>query len=174
ARGGLAQASGKVGQMGAVADYLDVERGYERAVEACLGDVLQHVVVERPEHAAAGFQVVREQGAGRCGFLIVGEAPATMEPTRAAQGAAAGLVALQSVDRVNGPNASAIQHVIGDAWVADAYDRALEASRTTPLPVATREGEVFHGPRRVVGGSREEARGILQTKRDIKELRERI
>jgi chromosome segregation protein len=31
------------------------QAGYERAVEGCLGDLLQHVVVERPEHAAAGF-----------------------------------------------------------------------------------------------------------------------
>src|SRR5581483_5062454 len=54
----LAQANGKVNQQGAIADYLDVDSGYERAVEACLGDLLQHVVVEQPEHAAAGFQVV--------------------------------------------------------------------------------------------------------------------
>jgi chromosome segregation protein len=66
----LAQANGKVNQQGAIADYLEVEAGYERAVEAYLGDLLQHVVVERPEHAAAGFDLVREAGAGRCGFLI--------------------------------------------------------------------------------------------------------
>ena len=66
----LAQANGKVGQQGAIADYIEVEAGYERAVEACLGDLLQHVIVERPEHAAAGFELVREQRAGRCGFLI--------------------------------------------------------------------------------------------------------
>ena len=65
----LAQANGKVGQQGAVADYLEVEAGYERAVEACLGDLLQHVIVERPEHAAAGFELIREQRRGRCGFL---------------------------------------------------------------------------------------------------------
>ena len=73
----LAQANGKVAQQGAIADYLEVEAGYERAVEACLGDLLQHVVVERPEHAAAGFQLVREQGAGRCGFVIASEACAS-------------------------------------------------------------------------------------------------
>ena len=66
----LAQANGKVNQQGAIADYLEVEAGYERAVEAYLGDLLQHVIVERPEHAAAGFELVREAGAGRCGFLI--------------------------------------------------------------------------------------------------------
>src|SRR5204863_5068147 len=66
----LAEANGKVNQQGAIADYLEVETGYERAVEACLGDLLQHVVVQSPGHAQAGFQVVREANAGRCGFLI--------------------------------------------------------------------------------------------------------
>src|SRR4029077_6762917 len=74
ARTVLIQANGAVCQQGAIADYLEVESGYERAVEACLGDLLQHVVVERPEHAAAGFRLVREQGAGRCGFVIAADA----------------------------------------------------------------------------------------------------
>ena len=80
ARTVLVQANGKVNQQGAIADYLEVEAGYERAVEACLGDLLQHVVVERAEHAAAGFQLVREAGAGRCGFLVTEAAAA---PARA-------------------------------------------------------------------------------------------
>src|SRR5262249_54936078 len=37
ARTVLVQANGTVNQQGAVADYLEVEAGYERAVEACLG-----------------------------------------------------------------------------------------------------------------------------------------
>ena len=41
----LAQANGAVSQLGAVADYLNVDRRDERAVEAILGDLLQHVVV---------------------------------------------------------------------------------------------------------------------------------
>src|SRR5262249_32610827 len=53
ARAVLVRANGSVNQQGAVADYLEVEAGCERAVEACLGDLLQHVVVERPDHASA-------------------------------------------------------------------------------------------------------------------------
>src|SRR5204862_137388 len=52
--------------------------------------------------------------------------------------------------------------------------RAAGASRLTPLPVGTMSGDVFRGPHLVSGGGREEARGILETKREIKELRERI
>ena len=48
------------------------------------------------------------------------------------------------------------------------------ASRLTPLAIATLEGDVFRGPHLVSGGGRAESRGILETKREIKELRDRI
>jgi chromosome segregation protein len=197
ARTVLVQANGKVSQQGAIADYLEVEAGYERAVEACLGDLLQHVVVERAEHAAAGFQLVREAGAGRCGFLVTEatEEPATvgffhgrMSVTGDAglsgpgAGAAretgrslpAGVTALSSVVRVNGPFAAAVRQAIGEAGIARSYDGASTASRLTSLPIATLDGDVFRGPHLVSGGGRAESRGILETKREIKELRARI
>ena len=42
------------------------------------------------------------------------------------------------------------------------------------LPVATADGDLFRGPHLVSGGLREDARGILETKRHIKDLRARI
>ena len=175
----LAQANGRVNQQGAVADYLEVEAGYERAAEAYLGDLLQHVVVERPEHAAAGFDVVREAGAGRCGFLIAdGAGPRAegsgLRPEPLAISPPDGLAPLSSMVRVNGPFAEPIRRAIGDAWIADSYERAQGASRLTTVPVLTVDGAVFRGPELVSGGSRDDARGILETKREIKELRERI
>jgi chromosome segregation protein len=193
ARAVLVQANGKVNQQGAIADYLDVEPGYERAVEACLGDLLEHVVVERPEHAAAGFQLVREAGAGRCGFLITsavdmpsmasnfhaamsvtGDVSYIASSTTPSRSLPEGVVALSSVVRVNGPFATAIRHAIGDAAIARSYDVAAQVSRLTPMPVVTSEGDVFRGPHLVSGGSQAEARGILATKREIRELRDRI
>ena len=76
----LVNANGRVGQMGALADFLEVEPRYERAVEACLGDLLQHVLVERIEHVSAGLRLIRQEDAGRCGFIVGrpgGEAPGT-------------------------------------------------------------------------------------------------
>ena len=66
----LVNANGKVGQMGALADFIDVEPRYERAVEATLGDLLQHVLVERLEHVSAGLKLIRQEDAGRCGFVV--------------------------------------------------------------------------------------------------------
>jgi chromosome segregation protein len=179
ARTVLAQANGKVNQQGAVADYLEVEAGYERAVEACLGELLQHVIVERPDHASAGFQVVREADAGRCGFLIASNrgseslVPNPESPIHI-PGMPEGLVALSAIVRVNGPYANAIRGALGDAWIARSYVSAAESSALTPLPVATVDGDVFRGPQLVSGGGLAGARGILETKREIKELRSRI
>jgi chromosome segregation protein len=177
----LAQANGKVGQRGAIADYLEVDPGYERAVEACLGDLLQHVIVERPEHAAAGFQLVREQQAGRCGFLIAGEPAASESGWPSVPdgdvddlAGADGLVPLSSVLRVNGPFAAVIGQALGDARIAGSYEQASAASVRVSLPIATMGGDVFRGPRLVSGGNPQETRGILETKREIKDLAARI
>src|SRR5689334_12473983 len=66
----LVNANGKVNQMGAVADFIEVEPRYERAVEACMGDLLQHILVERLEHVSAGLRLIRQEDAGRCGFIV--------------------------------------------------------------------------------------------------------
>jgi chromosome segregation protein len=193
ARTVLVQANGKVNQQGAIADYLEVQAGYERAVEACLGDLLEHVVVERPEHAAAGFQLIREAAAGRCGFLVTATQPApaaaaafhaSMSVTGDVSYAAPreiarpslpdGVVALSSVVRVTGPFADAVRQAVGEAGIATSYEGAASASRSSALPIATLEGDVFRSPNLVSGGSRAESRGILETKREIKELRDRI
>jgi chromosome segregation protein len=172
----LVQANGRVGQQGAVADYLEVDRRYERAVEACLGDLLQHVVVERHEQAAAGLSLVREHDAGRCGFVVI-DAESNGYHAREALPMAdgrAGIVPVSEVLRIVGPHAATIQKVVPDAYVAETFEQAVEFSRETSVPIATINGDVFRGSHLVSGGAKAESRGILATKREIKELRERI
>src|SRR5882672_1041286 len=164
-------------------EELDAARaGYGDAARTVLAQAngkvnQQRAVVERPEHAAAGFALVREASAGRCGFLVTSAAEVLAVAgggTSASHPLPDGLVRLSSVVRVNGPHAGAIRQAVGDAWIAPSYDAAASASRLTTLATATLEGDVFHGPHLVSGGGRAEARGILQTKREIKELRDRI
>ena len=107
----LVQANGRVGQRGAVADYLDVDRRYERAVEACLGDLLQHVVVERHDQAAAGLALVREHDAGRCGFVVIDPGSNGYHPREALR--MPGIVPISDVLRVAGPHV--VNHPEGHA-----------------------------------------------------------
>jgi chromosome segregation protein len=167
----LAQGNGAVGQLGAVADYLDVDRRYERAVEAVLGDLLQHVIVRSHEHAQAGLGLVREHSAGRCGFLVL---DADGLPAAEASSPAPGLRSVREVARPTGPYAGEIERAIGDAWIAESYGEASAAARASGAAVATIDGDVLRGARLVYGGAAAEARGILATKGEIRELRERV
>jgi chromosome segregation protein len=168
----LVHANGRVGQQGAVADYVEVERRYERAAEACLGELLQHVIVERHEHAAAGLSLVREQGAGRCGFVVVD--PEAGPHLRRDAVSLPGAVRLSEVLRVGGPHAATLERILPDAYVAETFEQAVACARQTSAPVATADGDVLRGPHVVSGGARVESRGILATRREIKELRERL
>ena len=165
----LAQANGRVEQRGAVADYLEVDRQYERAVEALLGDLLQHVVVPTHGHAAAGVQLLREQQAGRCGFVVLDQMPmAPAGPTPQ------GVVAVADLVRVTGPDANLLRAVVARGYVAESWDVAVSTARATGLDVATLDGELARGRHVVVGGGRQDARGILATKGEIKEVRARV
>ncbi|CAN5826510.1 chromosome segregation protein SMC [soil metagenome] len=164
----LAESQDDVAQMGSVADVLEVEAGYERAVEACLGDLLQHVVVPSHRHAQAGLRFARTKDAGRVGFLVA-EPPTTV----ASVSAVPGLIPVSQVARVSGPAADAIRAALAGMWIASTYEAGRTAAASTSGAIATPDGDVFRGAQVVQGGVRAEVRGILTTKREIKELRER-
>ena len=141
-------------------------------MEACLGDLLQHVIVERHEHAAAGLALVREHDAGRCGFVVIDAGSTGPIPGEALH--MTGIVPVSEVLRVSGPHTSTLVKVVPEAYIAETFDMAVALARGTSAPVATLDGDVVRGPHLVSGGAKVESRGILATKREIRELRERI
>jgi chromosome segregation protein len=168
----LAQANGAVSQLGAVADYLDVDRSFERAVEAVLGELLQHVVVPTHAHASAGLDLVRQHDAGRCGFLVLeGAGGEIAAPSWAGEG----VRPLSSVARATGEHGETVARALfSNAWIAESYQDALGAAARTGGVVATTRGDVVRGPHLVTGGTTTESRGILATKGEIRDLRERL
>ena len=165
----LAESRDDVAQLGSVADFLDVDGGYERAVEACLGELLQHVVVDSHQHAAAGLRFARARNAGRVGFLVAGALAVSGD----AAATAPGLTPLSGVVRTTGPAADGIAAAIASISIAPDYESARDAAPASSGPIVTLDGEVFRGPNIVEGGARAEARGILTTRSEIKQLRER-
>jgi chromosome segregation protein len=168
----LGEAGGLVDHQGAVADALDVKPGFERAVEACLGDLLQHVVVPTRADAAAGLRFVRERKAGRCGFVVVANGIGA-EIRDEAEPPPPGLVRLSDVVTVSGPHADVLRPLVVSGWIARTLDEALAASARVSSAVATSDGEVCRRGRVIVGGAAgEDTKGILATKREIRDLRE--
>ena len=169
----LAETGGPVRHAGSVADYLEVSESHDRAVEALLGDLLQHVVVADHGQAVLALDLIRSRQAGRCGFLVTGPEPADVpEPARTGP-PIEGLEPLTAAVRVTGPYRATIRLAIGDAWIAPTLDAAIEAAPQTTAPIVTLAGEVVRGRHQVTGGGRAESKGILATKREIKHLRDR-
>jgi chromosome segregation ATPase len=85
-----------------------------------------------------------------------------------------GIVPVTDVMRLQGPHVVTISKVIPEAYVAETFEQAVAFSRQTSAPVATLDGDVLRGPHLVSGGAKVESRGILATRGEIKELRERV
>ena len=173
----LAQANGHVAQQGSVADYLDVEPKYERAVEACLGDLLQHVIVPTHEQAQAGLDLIRQENVGRCGFVVLaGASNAAAENvaglSRTAAPSRTGCHPRCHADHRRSRGRDRGDHP--DGFIAGDLASALNASGVTTASIATLGGDVVRGRMLVSGGSKDEGRAILGIKREIKELRDRI
>ncbi len=163
-------AGSQVAHHGSVADHIEVERADEPAVESCLADVLQDVVVPTRKDALAGVALVASRDSGRCGFLVADDTQATV----AAGPPHPALRGLMDVVRVTGAGAAAVQRLLRRRWIAPSIEAAAAAAAATEDPISTPEGVVVRGGDRLAGGGRRAASGLLGPKREIKELRDRI
>ena len=118
------------------------------------------------------MSLVRQHDAGRCGFVVVDPGSNGYHPREVLR--MPGIVPVSDVLRVQGPHAITIQKVLPEAYVADTFEQAVSFSRQTSAPIATLDGDVLRGPHLVTGGAKVESRGILATRREIKELVERV
>ncbi len=166
----LASRDNLIAHYGSVADALEVAPEFETAVAACLGELVQHVVVPDMAAVQAGLALVRERDAGRVGFVVADD----VMPADVVAPAVAGVRPLLDVVRVGGDAAAHVRAVLRDAWLADDAATAREGSRQVAGPVVTPQGDVFRAAKLVAGGGKADARQILHTKSEIKGLREQI
>ncbi len=163
-------AADRIPHHGSVVDHLEVDQMHERAVESCLGELLQYVVVGSRQDALAGVALATAHDAGRCGFLISDGAddhPDVASPHPALQ-------SLATVVRVSGPGASVVRRMLQCRWLAPSVDVATEAAGLTRDPIVTPEGVVVRGGALLHGGTKQGARGLLAAKREVRELRDKM
>src|SRR5207247_9415512 len=70
--------------IGTLADVLNVNAKWERAVEGVFGSSLQSIIVPTPEDAVRAARWLRENNAGRASFLVAGMHGASEEASTAA------------------------------------------------------------------------------------------
>ncbi|HEX8176996.1 MAG TPA: chromosome segregation protein SMC [Pyrinomonadaceae bacterium] len=187
--------------MGTLADMLQVEPRWERAVEGAFGSSLQSIIVPTPDDAARAALWLRENDAGRASFLVAGLHGASDEAETDVLGRSS--VENSSHEAMGGgsdefENASLEDVRIGDilgappevlrvlertlpqrmnARLASSLEDAMAKSLVTNEMYVTREGDWVAGGQLVTAGDEralEEGAGLLGFKRELRELEVRI
>jgi chromosome segregation protein len=169
-----------------VADILQPPSDLETAVESVLGDRLGNVVVESHAVSAEGIAFLKDSKQGRSSFI-----PLTVRDTAgfgsfgrsapwpAGEGIRGPILELMGYDRAYNRVA---EYLLGDVLVVDELPRALQVwgewhasgSGTNPPTLVTLQGDVVDPRGAVSGGSRESTVGILEQKREIRELEQLV
>ncbi len=165
---------GMDGIYGLVADVIETNAGYERAVEAVLGDRLQYVVVESHREGVEAIEYLKKNSAGRGSFVPVKEARAANPvPVEAGGASYPGTKELLAEVKVKEGFQQIINYLLGEVLLVEDLESGLELWRGgTYRTLVTREGDVIEPQGTITGGAAGTAEsGILQRRGEIKEIR---
>ncbi|HHL40637.1 MAG TPA: chromosome segregation protein SMC [Deltaproteobacteria bacterium] len=178
-RGGRSRLSSGVRCL--LADVIEPSPGFERAVEAVLGDRLQYVLVDDMEGAVEAVEYLKERSAGRGSFVPLKEAGSPVmagvgDPAIGLDGTVDASVLIDEV-RVKDGCEGFVRALLGNVVVVDDMAAAAELWRGNGAvrTIVTREGEVVDPCGVVTGGRGGGAEGgILRQKMEIKRLRDDV
>ena len=176
--------------IGTLADAIQVDAQWERAVEGTFGSSLQSILVPTPDDALRAAAWLKNNQAGRATFLVTGFHGGSDESTVAtftdfASGTAArqqcvpdGIDGPRVGDTLNAPREllKVLERVLPErmnARIVDMLDDATALSLATGDMFVTTEGDWVAGGQLVNAGNGralEEGAGLLTFKRELREL----
>ena len=165
---------------GAVAELIKVPKEYETAIETALGGAMQHVVVEREEHAREAISFLKKNRYGRATFL-------PLSVIKAREISANQLSMLKSHSAFVGTGSSLIQY--DDRHAAIAENLLGTVIITTDLKGAndlakmmqhrfrfvTLEGDIVNPGGSMTGGAlKQKTTSLLSRKTELEELHQKL
>ncbi len=164
-----AMENGRAGQFrpeGVLADFVEVDPKWERAVEEFLTDELEYVIVKEWSQAEQGMNLLRTDLEGRATFLVETQASPAESPTHSSQVSLPRLTEFLSLS--NGLTGQT-NHLprIANCFLAENREEARTLAEQHPaayflLP----DGESYHG--RMLTGGRKKSSGPLVLKRELR------
>jgi chromosome segregation protein len=157
--------------LGLVADILQVEAGYEQAVEAVLGEKLQYVVVASQKDGLEAIEYLKTRAKGRGSFISLGDLQQAVPSNEKSHP----FPFLR--DRVAVPREQyrpLIDTMLGDTMVVEDFKAAVSAWRSNGRnqSFVTMEGDTVDRGGVISGGKlAQNPRGLLGRKREIEELK---
>lgn len=162
--------------IGVVADIFEPEPPYEVPLEAVLGERLQYLMVEDESEVIEAIQFLKKEALGRGSFIPT--EGSFKGPKGLPEGSTEeeGPLPLMRFVKVKEGFSDLAHFLIGEVGVVDGLEEALERMKKgVPYEIlVTRDGEVVERSGVISGGSRDQGLGILERKREIRELEGRI
>ncbi len=155
---------------GLVADVIETEPGYEKAVEAVLGERLQYVIVDSQAEGLAAVQFLKSESAGRGSFLPVRDSRHTTSSDKV-QG---GPPSLADKVKVKDGYRGVVDYLFSNAVITNTLEdgRRLWSQNGSKRLFVTPEGDIIDNFGAITGGySNGSNEGLLQKKRRMAELR---
>ncbi len=159
--------------LGVLADFLEVDPAWEKAVETFLHAELEYVLVDSWEQAQLGLKLLRSLGDGQATFLVVpGEGAAGVSAAGSGR-EDAGVRRLCDVlrwsDGLGGRLRNALPRVNSCRLVDDENEARGLATAHPELYLLLADGAWYHG--HALSGGRKSGGGPLALKRELRELR---
>lgn len=170
------QLSNKMAIRGALLEFLEVPQKFEGAVAAVLGEKLHHLVVRNPEVAVEAIQHLNENELGRAGFLSMNaeplHEPISLPEHPAVVGCLADHIGTQQIFR------PLIESLFGNCIVVQELEDAvyiMAEMPSAPVTWVSLTGDVIFADGQILGGrAASQELGVLQRRRQVKELTEEI
>lgn len=162
------------GVLGVVADILDANPKYETPLEAVLGQRLQYLIVEGEKEGLEGLEFLKRESLGRANFIpkrVHGKGGETFYPMGEKSPSS-----LLGFVKVKEEFTSLAEFLLGDVGLVGTLEEALHWIKNKEgfSTLVTLEGDVVERSGLISGGSRDQGLGLLERRREIKELEQRI
>ncbi|MFW5998127.1 MAG: chromosome segregation protein SMC [Halanaerobiaceae bacterium] len=161
---------------GVIADLIEVEKKYEKAIETALGSRLQNIVVKEDETARKIVNFLKNKNKGRATFLplnmITGKEAYTDKIRNIS-----GYIGLGSELISISPNLDQIvKYLLGKTVISSDLKSAVNISKkiNNSLKIVSLDGDLINPGGAITGGSSNNSRGLLSRSRQIKELKKEI
>ncbi len=163
------------GVVDVVGDVIEPESGYELAVEAVLGETLHYILVHDSEAGIASIAYLKENNAGRGGFIRISE---PLDHPKPQSDTPTAMTANRLMDHVHilPGYESSIRTLLDSVLVADNFTAAVDMWRAGKQlhDIVSRDGDIITASGVMIGGSRDKLSGIFEKKRELKELGQTI
>ena len=170
----ILQGEGQEKLLGALAERMNVEDGYNRAVEAALSHKLQAIITETDADAAQSIARLRDKKKGRAAFLSK-QALSEPLPALSLNGALASLKNAASVVTCPDDWRPVVDRLLSRVLLVDSLEQALELRSQLPdgVRLASKDGDLVERDGSLTGGFTAGSQ-ILQRTAEINQLEKEV